>query len=294
MKKLFGILFAIFTVVACADEPVTAVEPINQQSFAEPFSAAQDPEPVQEVIPDNEVEAAKKLLESQGYFVTVGTKVLDRPEGFPEEDEFPLVPHEFSEKNGGAAMEACKAITAREAPKELYKPVYAYCRWRVMHSSRAWQLGKQVQSYVDGSAIHDRDRPSAHYFYKIAVKAGRIDPKTCPHHRIPDLKVEHPVENFVIAKEYEQRFKVPLDEKRKKRWLDSSHAYEQFGARGPIDWNVYHGMKAIGGCYPFSAFDRTDVAVTAVVRRSIKICREYGCPNVNSGKYVKQHWNEAI
>jgi hypothetical protein len=240
------------------------------------------------------VEAAKKLLESQGYFVAKDVEVLDRPVGFPEKDEFPLEPHEFSEKDGGAAQEACKVITKREAPEEWYKPIYAYCRWRVKNSSRAWQLGKLVESKVDGTPVHDRDRSSAHYFYGIAVKTGRMNPKACPHHRLPSLHVEHPPECIHLSQNYEERFKVPLDPERRTGWLKSTHAAEQFGARGPVDWNAYHGYKAIGGCYPFAVYDRTDVAVTAVVRRSAKICAKYGCDNVNTTKYIRPHWNEAI
>lgn len=245
------------------------------------------------------VEEAQALLESEGYFVAKDIEVLDRPAGFPEEDEFPLEIHEFSEKDGGVAMVACEAITKRElkrlsAPEEWYKPIYTYCKWRVKNSSRAWQLGKQVESRVDGSPVHDRDRSSASYFYGIAVDTGRMNPKTCPHHRMPSLHVEHPAECTDLADNYEERFKVALDPKRKSRWLHDSHAFEKFGARGPVDWNAYHGYKAISGCYPFTAFDRTDVGVTAVVRRSIKICTKYECADVWTTKYIRPHWNEAI
>jgi hypothetical protein len=240
------------------------------------------------------VDEAKALLESQGYFVAQDVEVLDRPVGFPEEDEFPLEPKEFSEKDGGVAERACEEITKREAPEEWYKPIFAYCRWRVRNSSRAWQLGKRVESKIDGSAVHDRDRSSAHYFYGIAVKTGRMNPKVCPHHRLPTLHVEHPPECIHLSQTYEDRFKVPLDPERKANWLKNTHAAEQFGARGPVDWNAYHGYKAIGGCYPFTAFDRTDVAVTAIVRRSKKICAKYGCDNVNTTTYIRPHWNESI
>ena len=245
------------------------------------------------------IDEAVMLLESQGYFVAKDIEVLDRPAGFPEEDEFPLELHEWSEKDGGMAMLACEVITKRElkrmsAPKEWFKPIYSYCRWRVMNSSRAWQLGKQVESRVDGTPVHDRDLSSASYFYGIAVKTGRMNPKTCPHHRMPSLHVEHPQECSYIADNYEKLFKRKLDPDRKKRWLDNSHAFEKFGARGPVDWNAYHGYKAISGCYPFTAFDRTDVGVTAVVRRSIKICTKYECAPVSTTRYILPHWNESI
>ena len=243
---------------------------------------------------NDDVAAAQKLLRGQGYFVAHGVKVLDRPEGFLEEDEFPLEPKDFDAPGGGVAEEACKIITTREAPKEWYKPIFAYCRYRIKNSSRAWQLGKKVESKVDGSPVHDRDRSSAHYFYKIAVKTGRMNPEVCPHHRLPELFEEHPPGCIHLSQTYEERFKVPLNPDRRVKWLANSHAYEQFGARGDADWNAYHGYKAIGGCYPFTAFDRTDVAVTAIVRRSMRICAKYGCDNANTISYVRPHWNEAI
>jgi hypothetical protein len=243
---------------------------------------------------NGDVAAAQKLLQDQGYFVAQGVKVLDRPEGFPEEDEFPLKEHEFSEKDGGVAEEACRVIAKREAPEEWYKPIFSYCRHRIKHSSRAWQLGKKVASKIDGTPVHDRDRSSAHYFYKIAVKTGRMNPKVCPHHRLPELFEEHPPGCIHLSQTYEDRFKVPLNPERRVKWLANSHAYEKFGARGDADWNAYHCYKAIGGCYPFTAFDRTDVAATAIVRRSMRICAKYGCANTNTISYIKPHWNEAI
>lgn len=302
----------ILILSACSTETAVDITPREEAvALAEPAApvvvdapevveAIEAPEgPGEEDQEDAEVAEAIKLLESQGYFVAVDIEVLDRPVGFPEQDEFPLEPHEWSTKDGGAAQEACIVITKRElkrlhAPEEWFKPIYTYCRWRVMNSSRAWQLGKQVESRVDGSPVHDRDLSSGWYFYGIAVEKGRMNPKTCPHHRMPSLHVEHPQECSDIADNYEKLFKRVLKPDRKKRWLDKSHAFEKFGARGPVDWNAYHGYKAISGCYPFTAFDRTDVAVTAVVRRSIKICTKYECAPVSTTKYIKPHWNEAI
>jgi hypothetical protein len=291
MKKLFQTL-AILTMAACSPEPAVALT----STQADTDSAAQEVHADVEVtLQDATPEEAKELLEGLGYVITKGVDVLAHPVGFPDEDEFPIVAeHEWSEKDGYVAEEACRVITKREAPEEWYKPIFAMCRHRIMHSSRAWQLGKKIKSKVDGSPIHDRDRSSAHYFYEIAVKTGRMNPEVCPHHRLPALHVEHPPECIHLSQTYEDRFKVPLDPKRKTNWLKHSHAAEEFGARGDIDWNAYHGYGAIGGCYPFSEFDRTDVSVTALVRRSMRICAKYGCANANTIKYIKPHWNEGI
>ena len=299
-KKPRPLFLFLFALAACADQPFEAED-------VTPPLEARCPDLVECPglhVEDVAIEAldevgAQRYLESQGYFVAKVLEVLDRPAGFPEVDEFPLEPHEWSEEDGSVAQEACEVITKREleaksAPDDWYRPIYAYCRWRLMNSSRAWQLGKQVKSKVDGSPIHDRDRSSGRYFYSIAVKAGRMNPTMCPHHRLPPLHVEHPSECGELARGYFERFKVELDPEDKARWLSGSHAFEAFGARGPVDWNAYHGYKAIGGCYPFAAFDRTDVAVTAVVRRSIKICVKYGCDDVNTTKYIRPHWNESI
>jgi hypothetical protein len=303
MKQLLQVLFTILFFTACSSETAVDVTPRQDVSTGSEESAAIEdiPHTEQEVsdVSADAVSEAVTLLQRNGYFVTKGIDVLDRPTGFPEQDEFPLEPHEFSTKDGGAAEEACKTIAERElkaigALDQWYKPVYRYCRHRVMNSSRAWQLGKQIESKVDGTPVHDRDRPSGHYFYKLAKAEGVINPDVCPYHALPPLHVEHPAECQHLAQHYEDRFKTPLDPKRKARWLENSHAYEQFTARGIVDFNVLYAYRTIGGCYPFTAFDRTDVAVTAVVRRSIRICAKYGCDNVNTIQYIKPHWNEAI
>lgn len=206
-----------------------------------------------------------------------------QPPGFPPEDKFPNDPK--------AALED---VLEREVPKELHKPIRNMCRHRTQNSSNVWQLGRAVKSKVDQSPIHDRDRPSGRYFYDIAVKSGYMDPDSCPYHRIPKLKESHPTACYQMAAEYSERFTVELDEGRKARWLDSSHAYEQFGARGPIDWNAYHAYKTIPGCYDFTSFDRTDVAITACVRKSHRICIKHGCANYNSKRDIKPWWNKKL
>ena len=206
-----------------------------------------------------------------------------QPAGFPPEDEFPLDPK--------AALEAA---LEREVPKELHKPIRNMCRHRVKNSSRVWQLGKQIVSRIDGSAIHDRDRPSGLYFYAIAVKMDLMDPESCVYHRVPKLKEGHPTACYQMAAEYSSRFTVELAKERKDKWLHNSHAYEYFGARGPIDWNAYHGYGTIPGCYDFASFDRTDVAMTACVRKSHRICIKHGCANYNSKRDIKPHWNKKL
>ena len=200
------------------------------------------------------------------------------PKGFGPVDEY-----------AGDTRRACKEISAREGGAQYGYAIEKWCNHRVHHSSRG-ETGNIIKSIVDESQVHDRDRPSAHWFYKAAIRSGRIDPETCVHHRFEKLE-GHPSECYKMAAEWP--FKVPatLPAARKKRWLQAPHDLERFGARGPIDFNVLVGYGALPGCYPPEAFDRVDVTVTALVRRSVRICAKHGC---NSRWDIKDHWNESI
>jgi len=202
------------------------------------------------------------------------------PAGFLAEDEFP-----------GRPLKACVDITVRElGESEWMEPVMDWCYHRVHHSSRGDE-GHIVKSRVDGSQLHDRDRPTGRWFYDAAVRTGRMDPERCEHHRIDPLDAAHPGGCYVMANDWPFKKPARLSEDRKRRWLEDSHAKEAFGSRGPIDFNALVGYGAIPGCYPFSAFDRNDVSVTALVRRSTRICARWGCKTKWD---IKAHWSDSL
>lgn len=214
----------------------------------------------------------------------------EAPVACEKEDGPPPYPKGFypADQYAGDTQLACQQISEEEAGKWA-KPVKAWCNHRVHHSSRG-ETGNVIKSRIDGSQVHDRDRPSAHWFYEAAKRTGRIDPDNCVHHRFDKLE-GHPSSCYKMAADWP--FKVPaeLPDARKKRWLQSPHDLERFGARGPIDFNVLVGYGALPGCYAPEAFDRVDVTVTALVRRSVRICAEFGC---RTKWDIKEHWNDSI
>ena len=200
------------------------------------------------------------------------------PKGFPLEDAY-----------AGQTSQACADITSQEANGRWQRAIESWCLHRVHHSSRG-DMGNIIESRFDKSQVHDRDRPSAWWFYLAAIRTDRLDPESCEHHRIDKLE-GHPAACYIMAKEWPVKVPKEIGPETTKRWFSHPHDMERFGARGPIDFNALVGYGAIPGCYPPEAFDRVDVSITAVVRRSIRICAKHGCATKWE---IKEHWNEPL
>jgi len=195
-------------------------------------------------------------------------------------DAFQAVPPGFPAKDAYESHdEACLAVVAELVPPRWRRPILMWCEHRVFHSSR----GGTVVSKVDGSQIHDRDRPTAWVFYEVGIANGHLDPG-CPFHQIR-RSIRHPAECRRLARDWP--FRSPrMTERLRTQWLKHSHDMERFGARGPIDWNA-NAFRHIPGCWDPAQLDRFDVSVTALVRAALAICEEHGC---SSKHEIKAHW----
>lgn len=191
------------------------------------------------------------------------------PEGFEPEDRFDSI------------VEACEVLTEELAPEELRTRVGVWCAIRSRGSSR----DGRYKSRIDGSWVHDRDRPTAWKFYLWGKRIGRIDPEACEYDQV-DRSIPHPRRTKRMAEDWP--FIVPkLTEKKKRQWLDHPYDMERFGTRGPHDNNVTVARGVLPGCWSPEALDRNDVAATVTILRAIKICEEHGCPH-NSD--IRAHW----
>jgi hypothetical protein len=199
----------------------------------------------------------------------VDLQTAEQPPGFPAQDEF------------ADSTEACNALVPRLVAREdLRKPVLAWCLSRVYHSSR----NGKVRSRLDGSQIHDRDRPSARNFYRRGLKAGYLDPKVCSHHVVDDTaKQPRKTRQFVdrwpygTHCDYSRGACSPskpghMGAAKAKRWLKNSPDYERFGTRGPTDHNFWGVTKYLGGCFAPEALDRHDVSTATTILRSVDLC----------------------
>lgn len=179
--------------------------------------------------------------------------------------------------------EACLGVVEAEVPKPWQRAILDWCDHRSYHSSR----NGIVKSRVDGSQIHDRDRPTSWSFYKRAVADGTLDPEGCPWHAV-DNSIQHPPGCRDLRKDWP--FKSPrMTERLGRRWLSHSHDMERFGARGPHDNNA-NAYRVIRGCWDPQQLERFDVAITATVRAALKICECWGC---SSKKDIKAHWGRG-
>lgn len=194
----------------------------------------------------------------------------DRPPGFPAQDEF------------ASGAEACEALVPRRVqdPK-LRKPILKWCLLRAYYSSR----NTTVVSRIDGTQIHDRDRPHAWSFYTRGVRAGYLDPDRCPHH-VVDKSIKRPRAATEIWDRWPYRTHCdysqgecskatpghilePVREKWKRRPYDA----EKHGTRGPFDHNHWEATKYLGGCWPADAMERHDVGAATTIDRSQDFCR---------------------
>ena len=247
-------------------------------------SAEEDPDPVPtqeepEVAVAGEPPAAASPLAPpvpmgpKGLPLRVGRipdlQPSEQPPGFPAADEFL------------DSTEACNVLVPRLVAREdLREPILAWCHSRVYHSSR----NGKVRSRLDGSQIHDRDRPSARSFYMRGLKAGFINPKVCPHHVVDD-KAKQPKKTRQFVDrwpygthcDYTQGSCTPskpghMSPTKAAKWLKHSPDYEAFGTRGPTDHNFWGVTKYLGGCFAPEALDRHDVSTATTILRSVDLC----------------------
>jgi hypothetical protein len=198
--------------------------------------------------------------------------VRSEPPGFPPADRFSSI------------SDACVQLTKEHAPAKYSRAVYDYCEHRSWGSSR----NNIIESRVDKTQIHDRDRPFAWRFYNRGIITGTIDPSNCLHHEI-DSGVPHPRSEKKLANEWP--FGRPkMTAALRGQWFDHHHDMERFGTRGPHDNNFATAVYWIPGCYPPEVLDRNDVNATITVLRSIAICESYGCPNKHA---IRKRWRNG-
>lgn len=170
--------------------------------------------------------------------------------------------------------EACEAETARlvdeagfegQEAEYMTRVIARHCKRRSHHSSR----DGRYRSAIDGTQIHDRDRPAAIVFWTRGVKAGYLDPRRCPAYRI-DHAIPKPPAVYRMAQAWPFTAS-PLSEKRRRRWLKSPHDVERLGSRGPIDLNAQH-LRFLSPCVDPALLERFDVAAYVHGRRALWVC----------------------
>jgi hypothetical protein len=293
MKKFAFLLFSLFLLLACQNSPNTASElqtslssdyfeaeislPAGEENFEEnfdvvpPFASQPSPQKNPEsawttgLPPDQEIEL------EDGTHIWVGFKPTDPYTGIDQ---------------------ACLDVTKKLVPPKWRIPVLDWCEHRGYHSSR----NTKIESRVDGSWIHDRDRPTAWLFYNRGRVSGNLDPDNCVYHAI-DKSISHPKPERALAQDckLDQKsgkslcwnFKSPrMTDKLRNQWMSHFHDMERFGARGPIDWNA-NAFYHLKGCWDPASLDRYDVSAVTTVVASLKICARHGC---QSKWDIKQHW----
>jgi len=190
------------------------------------------------------------------------------PEGFPDADPFASI------------EDACLSASGEFAPKRWRAQAYNWCLYRARQSVRG-----DYTSRVDGSQVHDRDRPAAYRMYRHGLSAGRINPWECEYDRI-DVSIHHSPEAKQLARRWP--FAVPeLTDARRKRWMRAPADAERFGTRGPIDLNTEFARRHLPGCWAPESLDRFDVAAAVTVLGAVAICAKHGCSGNAS---VKRWW----
>lgn len=176
--------------------------------------------------------------------------------------------------------EACLGWVKDTVPEKWQRAVIAWCEHRSYHSSR----NGVVVSRVDGTQIHDRDRPTAWMFYQKQVLKGKLDPEVCPYHRI-NRNIPHPPECKRLARNWPFG-DVKLTSKIKNQWMNHPHDMERFGARGPHDWNA-NAYNHLPGCWDPAQLERFDVGIGITVKAALAICERFGCRNKWD---IKKYW----
>ena len=179
--------------------------------------------------------------------------------------------------------EACLAVVQLEVPESKpgwRRAILDWCEHRSYHASRSGI----VESKVDGSQIHDRDRPTAWRFYEHRVVDGTLDPTSCSVHAV-DRELEH--DQTCLALKRDWPFNSPtMTEELGRSWMQHPHDMERFGARGPHDHNA-NAYRTIPGCWDPQQLERFDVSMTVTVRSSLRICECWGCATKRD---IRAHW----
>lgn len=210
----------------------------------------------------------------------------------PQETTIPGVPSGFDAIDRFDDMSMACSVTVAE---QVENPVHAraivdWCEHRTYHASRY----VTIVSRVDGSQIHDRDRPTAWRFYTRLTAAGVLDPATCPYHQI-DPNETHtetsgpPRKRRASCRELARSWpftRTNLSDTIRDQWLRHPHGMEEFGARGPHDWNA-NAFRHLPGCWDPAMLERFDVAAFVTVTAANKICQRYGCRDKWA---IKAHW----
>jgi hypothetical protein len=190
------------------------------------------------------------------------------PPGFTAADEFADI------------ASACAGLVPRlVARDDLRGPILDWCLVRAYESSR----NGRVRSRIDGSWIHDRDRPAARAFYSIGVRAGDLEPDSCEHHRVDtSIKRSRAAAGIVYRWPHAThcdpsttcRPTSPgkMVARVASRWLSTPPDYERFGTRGPMDVHAAIAARYLGGCFPPEQIDRFDVAAAVVIERAEDLC----------------------
>lgn len=179
--------------------------------------------------------------------------------------------------------EACLGVVELEVPADKpawRRAILAWCEHRSYHASR----NGIVKSKVDGTQVHDRDRPTAWRFYENAVVDGTLDPAGCIWHQV-NRKIRHEPKCRSLKKDWPYN-SPKMSEQLGNEWLRHPHDMERFGARGPHDHNA-NAYRTIPGCWDPQQLERFDVATTVTVRASLKICECWGC---STKRDIRAHW----
>lgn len=196
------------------------------------------------------------------------TLFFSQPTGFGDADRFDSI------------EDACATVSYELPEGEPQGLIYLWCIYRARHSIRG-----AYASRVDGSLIHDMDRPAAWKMYRWGVRVGRINPGACEFDRY-DETLEHPKSERKLARNWPFRF-VYMDADKAKRWMHRPYDVERYGTRGPIDNNTTVAREVLPGCWAPESLDRNDVAATVTVLRASKICLEHGCRRQSD---IRRHW----
>ena len=262
MRLLRIFTTALLVLGGCSSTLESARAPAPSSPRAPEFnSEPQPPEPTPATPPEvAPAEPVVAVAEPSGP---------DAPPGFPGTDEF------------ADAATACAELVARLVAREdLREPILRWCEVRAYRSSR----NGVVRSRLDGSWIHDRDRPSAYSFYRQGLAAGHLDPETCSHHAVDEsITRDRAARDFPSRWPYGtycDRSQGECSPSRRghmfasvaKDWHRHAPDYERFGTRGPIDNNAWVAVKYLGGCFAPEALDRYDVSVAVTIERAEDLC----------------------
>lgn len=257
VPPMLVLLFGVLSVLsACETQPATQVDPPADQADSDQADEVDAP-----VAPEPEAQPAPAGVQVASPAPGMATHA-QVPARFQGPDRFKSI------------AEACLTLTpelAADLGAMGERAVYEFCEHRSYHSSRH----KVIVSRVDGSQLHDRDRPWGWRFYAAGIINGALDPQACEHHAVDDT-VPHPRACKKLGSDWP--FKRPtLTEELRYQWFAHAHEAEAFGTRGPHDNHMSTAVMYIPGCYPPEMLDRFDFAAEVTILRSVDICETFGC-----------------